>query len=183
MRHRRETVNGFTLIEMLITVAIIAVILGLAVPSFNDFFNKNRLKQATEQTYGLIAQAKAEAVTRDADIIVTVNSAAWCIGYAVAIAGGAACNCTLIDPEAAGACAVPVAGVNVLKVVDGADFIGVNIADNFGGGSTFDSIRGTANNGTINFTVGNWALDVVVSTRGRIRACAPDAKTMGYNAC
>ncbi len=170
--------QGFTLIEAMIVVAVIAVLLAVVVPSFNDFFDKNRLKRASEEMYGLIMKAKAETVTRDRGLSVSVDSGTWCAGYAVA----ANCDCSLADPDAVGACAVPVAGVNVLQAIDGTSFTGVAIAADFD--TTFNSIRGTANNGTISLSAGNWALNVMVSTRGRIRVCAPDAnRTMGYSGC
>jgi len=190
--------QGFTLIEALIVVAILAVLLAVAVPSFNDFFDKNRLKRAAEEVYGLVAKAKAETVIRDTDLSVSVDSGTWCAGYAVA----ANCDCSLADPDAAGACAVPVgplgagpggAAVNVLQAIDGTSFTGVVIAADFD--TTFNSVRGTANNGTISLAAGDgawvdgvwdgdWALNVVVSTRGRIRICAPNAnRTMGYSGC
>jgi len=179
--------QGFTLIEAMIVVAVIAVLLAVAVPSFSDFFEKNRLKRATEAVYGLITKARAEAVIRDVDLSVSVDSGAWCAGYAVA----ADCDCTLIDPDAAGACAVPVGplgpgpdggAANVLQRIDGTNFTDVAITDDFD--STFNSIKGTANNDTVNLTGGVWALNIVVNTRGHIRICAPNAnRTMGYSGC
>ena len=170
--------QGFTLIEAMIVVAVIAVLLAVAVPSFSDFFEKNRLKRATEAVYGLITKARAETVIRDMDLFVTVDSDVWCAGYAAA----ADCDCTETDPGVADACAVPVAGVNVLQRVDGASFTDVVITNDFD--STFNSIKGTANNDTVNLTVGVWALNIVVNTRGHIRICAPNAnRTMGYSGC
>lgn len=170
--------QGFTLIEAMIVVAIIAVLLAVVVPSFNDFFDKNRLKRATEEVYGLIVKAKAETVVRDTDLFVSIDSGTWCAGYAAA----ANCNCAQTNPAAADACSVPVAGTDVLQTIDGTSFTGVAIAADFD--TRFNSIRGAANNGRVSLSAGVWALDVVVSLRGRVRICAPDAtRTMGYSGC
>lgn len=172
---------GVTLLELIITVAVIAVLLAVVAPSFNDFFDKNRLKQATEDIYGLIMRAKAETVTRDANMFVNVDADAWCVGFAAA----ANCTCSpLPDPGDAGACAVPVAGVNVLQVIDGANFTGVDITS-ANTGIEFNRLRGTTfNNRTVSLTSGAWSLNIVVSQDGRIRLCAPDAgRTMGYPQC
>lgn len=173
--------QGFTLIEMMIVLAIVAVLLSIAVPSFNNFFEKNRLKRAAEAVYGLVANAKSESTIRDADMSVTINAGTWCVGYAAA----ANCNCTLSNPSAAGACAVPVAGTDVLKAVSGSDFSDVTLATNYGASVTFNRLRGTAPGGTLNFVSGNWKLDLVISNEGRMRLCAPASATatMGYPSC
>lgn len=176
--------QGFTLIELMITIAIIAIVLSIAVPSFNDFFEKNRLKRAAEAVYGLVANAKSESTIRDVDMLVTINANAWCVGYAAA----ANCNCTLSSPSAAGACAVPVAGIlasdKVLKVINGSDFSDVTLATNYGASVAFNRLRGTAPGGTLNFVSGNWMLDLVISNEGRVRLCAPAGATaMGYPSC
>jgi prepilin-type N-terminal cleavage/methylation domain-containing protein len=174
--------NGFTLIEMMITLVVVAVLLAVVAPSFNDFFVKNRLKQAAEEIYGLMAKAKAETVTRNMDLTLNVDSGAWCVGYAAA----AGCTCSPVPaPDDVGACAVPVGSpaVNVLQVIDGADFTDVNVTSG-DMGFTFDSVRGTTAANTINLTAGAWSLNVVVSPAGRVRLCAPDGnRTMGYPQC
>lgn len=165
----------------MIVVAIVAILLSIAVPSFNDFFEKNRLKRAAESVYGLIANAKSESTIRDVDMQVTINAGAWCVGYAAT----ANCNCALLNPSAADACAVPVAGTNVLKIVDGLDFTDVTLATNYGAPVAFNRLRGTAPGGTLNFVSGNWMLDLVISNEGRLRLCAPAGATatMGYPSC
>ncbi|HCO59471.1 MAG TPA: hypothetical protein DIT58_04700 [Porticoccaceae bacterium] len=181
MRRKLTWQSGFTLIEMMITVAVVAVVLGVAVPSFQDFFDKNRVKRAAEEVYGLMAKARSEAVTRDSDMIVTINSGAWCVGYTD---GAVACDCTVTDPDTANACSVPVAGTNVLQVVDGSGFNGVTMSqETFGGALTYNRVRGTAGNGTVQFTSGAWSLDVRGSVKGRVRICAAASKTMGYEGC
>ena len=161
-------------------IAIIAIVLSLAVPSFNDFFEKNRLKRAAEEVYGLVTKARAETAIRDTNMSVTVDTGEWCLGYAAA----AGCDCTLAA-GVAGACSVLVSGTDVLQVVDESNFSGVAIANDFGGGVTFNSVRGTANAGSVNLSAGGWELDIVVSSMGRVRICAPaeSTTTMGYESC
>ncbi len=169
--------QGFTLIEMMIVIAIIAIVLSLAVPSFNEFFEKNRLKRAAEEVYSLVTKARAEGVIRSADMSVAVNTGSWCVGYAAA----AGCNCTAAD-----SCVVPIAGTDVLQVVDGGDFSGVTIAETFAGvGTTFDNVEGSAGTGRVSLSAADWDLDVIVSGMGRVIICAPASSqsTMGYSAC
>lgn len=158
-------------------IAIIAIVLSLAAPSFNDFFLKNRLKGAAEDVYGLITKARAEGVIRSADMSIAVDTGSWCVGYAAA----AGCDCT-----AANSCVVPVAGTDVLQVVSGANYANVTIAETFAGvGSTFDNVEGTAGTGRVSLSAGDWDLDVVVSAMGRVIICAPASSqsSMGYSAC
>lgn len=186
MRSKRELHVGFTLIEMMIVVAIIGVIAALAGPSFSDFLDKNRVKRAVIEVQGLIAKARAETTIRDTNLSVAATAGAagaWCVGYSAT----AGCDCTLTNPGSAGACAVPVAGVNVLQTVTAAEFPGVALAENFTGvGPTYDAVRGTASPwGTITLSSGSWSLGITVSLAGLARLCAPASATwsQGYPAC
>ncbi len=182
--------QGFTLIEAMIVVAIIAVVLAMAVPSFNDFFEKNRVKRAAEEVYGLVTKARADSVIHDSDMSLSVTTGAnWCVGYAAA----AGCDCTEADLDAAVACAVPVGNdldgnpEMVLQVIDGTNFGGVGIANDFAGGTTFNGVKGTAGNGSVTLSSpsNRWKLSVAVTRVGRVRICAHEdsVATMGYTAC
>lgn len=60
MHHNR----GFTLIELLVTVAILAILLGLAVPSFRSLIENNRTQTAANNLTGALQFARSEAIKR-----------------------------------------------------------------------------------------------------------------------
>ncbi len=55
---------GFTLIELMITLAVAAVLLVLAVPSFRETIAENRLTVANNELVGALNLARLEAVKR-----------------------------------------------------------------------------------------------------------------------
>jgi prepilin-type N-terminal cleavage/methylation domain len=57
---------GFTLVELMITVAVAAVLVMIAVPSFNNIINANRLSTAANEIVGALNVARMEAIKRNA---------------------------------------------------------------------------------------------------------------------
>lgn len=57
--------RGYTLIEVLITMALFVILLGLGVPSFMTFIQNAKVKNAAETTLAGINLARAEAVRRN----------------------------------------------------------------------------------------------------------------------
>jgi type IV fimbrial biogenesis protein FimT len=98
--------RGFTIVELMVTVAVLVVLVAIAVPSFNDFFDRHRVRGAAEEVVSVIANARAEAVKNDLDVNIALQGAgdAWCLGAnAAAVASGgnpagvpAACDCSVV---------------------------------------------------------------------------------------
>ncbi|KKO47432.1 hypothetical protein WG68_00570 [Arsukibacterium ikkense] len=61
--------GGFTLIELMVTVAVLAIVLTVAVPSFANLVNSNRLSaQANDMLAGLIL-ARTEAIKQNQSML------------------------------------------------------------------------------------------------------------------
>src|SRR5689334_185 len=52
--------GGFTLVELMVTVAVLAIMAGLAVPSFQATVNANRLTGSTNELVNALQTARME---------------------------------------------------------------------------------------------------------------------------
>jgi type IV fimbrial biogenesis protein FimT len=59
---------GFTIIELLITVAVASILLAIAVPSFNQMIISGRLTAQSNEMVGAISLARSEAIKRNASV-------------------------------------------------------------------------------------------------------------------
>lgn len=56
--------SGVTLIELLVTISIAAILMAIAVPSFQDFFRRARLDSAASDFMATLNYARSEAIRR-----------------------------------------------------------------------------------------------------------------------
>lgn len=67
--------TGFTLLEVLTAIAIVAILLAIGVPSFADAMRRNRMAAVTNDVSAALALAKSEAVKRGMQVTVCGGNA------------------------------------------------------------------------------------------------------------
>lgn len=200
MRSRKASSSGFTLVELMIVIVIVAVLLTLAVPGMSNFFDTQQLKSAGEQIYSDIQLARSEAIARKSLIRVNVSADGSTI-WTYAISNVDNCDLTVTDPNEPNACTLIVDDGDLsVHGIDGAvDFAdkilqlrpstehgNVAMARNgFQNGTqiTFEPSSGTAigNSGNLLLTSPKGKRILVkVSPLGQVRLCSPDDSVLGY---
>jgi type IV fimbrial biogenesis protein FimT len=195
--------RGFTVVELMVVIAVAAIGITLAVPSFRDIIERKAAGGAAEAAYEQLQLAKSQAVKRSKPILVdfNVNGTDWAIGFTDKLAG-----CNAEDTTGANTCTVDFdndAGTadNFLMRIQGSDFKNITMSQEVAfansaaltGGCTgapagtacFDFVRGLARTGEYNFDSANYKLRVQVTMLGNINVCIPsgEKKITGYNDC
>lgn len=72
---RRQSVNGFTLIEIIVGIAILGVLIAIAIPSFSNTIKRYRINSISDELTASIQFARSEAIRRGTQIIIARNTA------------------------------------------------------------------------------------------------------------
>ena len=79
---------GVTMIELMIVIAIAAILASIAAPSFSDFINNTRLTSTMSQLTSDLNRARSEAIKRNSWVLVCVRSSNTACGAGTDWANG-----------------------------------------------------------------------------------------------
>lgn len=75
--------RGFTLVELLVTVTVLALLAAVAVPSFQNLIRENQLTATANDLVASLLMARSEAVRRESEARVSANGGDWSTGWIV----------------------------------------------------------------------------------------------------
>ena len=98
MNHRKSPfVNGFTLVELMTVIALLAILAAIAAPSLRTFIDNQRLRNASFDLVSDLLLARSEALTRQSVVVVTragSDSSGWSSGWSVNLVSAAGTQVT-----------------------------------------------------------------------------------------
>lgn len=161
--------RGITLIECVIALAIIAVLMSIALPSFGEAMARARLRAAAEDLAYDLGNARLESVRAGAGKVhVTVApGASWCWSV------GPVADIDCLDPPAG----------STVHVARAADYPGITMTRGVSAGFDGRDTLATAAFAAEFVSVHGGALRVSVTPLGRASICAPGGRTPDYPRC
>lgn len=75
--------RGFTLIELMTTVAILVVLSVVALPAFREFIANQRVRSASFQLVAGLTLARSQAITQNGNVNLQKSGTAWNTGWSV----------------------------------------------------------------------------------------------------
>lgn len=96
----KNRISGFTLIELMVTVAVLAILVAIALPNYQAFVLNSRMTAQANNFLASLQLARSEAVKRNAAVTMSAPDGDWANGWQIADAGG---NVLRVHPALEGA--------------------------------------------------------------------------------
>ena len=181
--------RGFSLVEVMMSIVLLAIGMALALPSYRDMVEKRQVTNGAEQVAAFINTAQGVAMKTNQTVTVSYTHSGaddWCIG---AVSGDTACDCEQTDTAAADFCQIASQSFILDNSIASDRAL---MFDMVGDGSfSYDPVRGLFNDLNDSLTLQlrsnseEFRLNLVVSNTGRVILCSASASHAipGYDIC
>lgn len=165
---KSKNLRGFTLIELMVVIAVLAIISSIAAPSFKSFIANTQIRTTAESIRNGLQLARIEAVKRNQKVSFTLNSdTSWLVGCVIATSS---CPATIQakTPKEGSASTVK------LTVLDSnsLSFNGLGTVDPAGGKLNRVDVDNTSISASATAD-----LRVTVGSGGNVRVCDPNVSS------
>jgi type IV fimbrial biogenesis protein FimT len=75
--------RGFTIIELMVVISILAILATLAAPSFRELLAVQRVKNSASDLFADMALARNEAIRRNSSVTISAINTSWDNGWSV----------------------------------------------------------------------------------------------------
>jgi len=99
LSHPIHRQRGFTMIELMTVVLILALIMGFGVPSIRNFLLNQRVRNASYDLTSSLILARSEATKRGQDVVVSRLGSDWKNGWTITTAGASGTD-TIMNHDA-----------------------------------------------------------------------------------
>lgn len=80
----RTRASGFTMVELLVVMVIMAILLAVASPSVERMIRVQRVKTASFDVFSSLSLARSEAIKRNVSVTLTPTGGDWAKGWTIA---------------------------------------------------------------------------------------------------
>lgn len=173
--------RGFTLVEALVVMALIAILLSMAVPSLASFQRSSELRASASAFFAAVQSARAEAMKRGMDTyMVPASGNSWATGWTLYADVDRSQTLTSSDVVIAQAGAITAKTSVTSGLTEATEFAGASGKFiRFNGGGFPLAMDGSFRGGAIEFGVtgSTEKRRVVLNAVGRVRLCDPAKDT------